>query len=99
MTYQEIMSLRSAYNQGIRTKETRQACNLYIQLRNQQIEAGKHISDLSNKPIPPNLSYSEILRLRREYQKGIKNAETRNATRMYAQIHLGKLSKDTLLQD
>lgn len=99
MTYQEIMSLRSAYNQGIRTPETRQACAEYMELRKQEIEAGRHISELSKTPEIIHIPYPEMMKLRSQYQLGVRNPQTRNAARLYAAIRRGAFTTDNLLQE
>ena len=91
MTYQEIMSLRSAYNQGIRTVETRQACAEYVHIYNELKKDGKRIQELNPKFAKP-LPYVEMMALRSAYNRGVRNEETRNATRLYAQLQRNKIT-------
>lgn len=37
----EVLALRSAYNQGVKTDQTRAACNLYMAERNRKKKANK----------------------------------------------------------
>lgn len=86
MSYSDMMKNCQIYAAGIRTEETLLAKNIYGNLRRHGLLEEVRPKAEVVEPLVDGIPYSKILKLRKEYVRGLRNEDTKHANAIYQRM-------------